>query len=170
MNIHWPDDNEKKEIAKRIFLSTNRDWINCIGVADGTLSELYKSRCVAAIRRMKDEYIHWPDDNEKKEIAKQISLSTNRDWINCIAVADGTLFPLTYAPQSSDAPDYHGQKHLYSLLVMIVNDDMKRIRMYNAGTQDVPMTVEFMDRCHLLPTLKNISWTTGSTYLGILLL
>ena len=54
-------------------------------------------------------------------------------WLQCIAVADGTLFPLTYAPQSKDAPDYHGWKHMYSLLVMIVNDDQRKIRAYMSG-------------------------------------
>lgn len=105
---------------------------NVFGIGRGT-AELYKGRCVAALRSIKDEVIKWPDDREKKEIARRIFVSTNRDWINCIGIADGTLLPLTYAPQSSDAPDYHGRKHQYSLSVMIINDDMKRIRMYNAG-------------------------------------
>ena len=58
---------------------------------------------------------------------------TKYDFINCIAVADGMLFPLTQAPQSDDAPDYqHGRKYQYSLSVMIVNDDNKEIRYYFA--------------------------------------
>ena len=54
-------------------------------------------------------------------------------WPNCIAVADGTLFPLTFAPQSNDAPDYSGCKVAYSLSVMIVNEDQKWIRYYLSG-------------------------------------
>jgi hypothetical protein len=55
------------------------------------------------------------------------------DFINCIAVVDGTLFLLTYEPQSTDAPDYHGRKHQYSLTTMIVCDDKRKVRYYLAG-------------------------------------
>ena len=40
------------------------------------------------------------------EIAKRIL--HDYDFVNNIGVADGTLLPLTYEPQSEDAPDYHG--------------------------------------------------------------
>ena len=72
-----------------------------------------------------------PDEEERKEIAKRAMLQYNLP--NCIAVADGTLFPLTYKPQVDDAPNYKGRKYLYSLTVMIVNDDNKRIRYDLAG-------------------------------------
>ena len=105
---------------------------NVFGIGRGTV-ELFKRRCVTAIRSIKNKMIKWSDDREKKEIARRILHASNQDWINCIGVADGTLIPLTFAPQSSDAPDYHGRKHPYSLSVMIINDDLKRIRMYHAG-------------------------------------
>ena len=105
---------------------------NVFGIGRGT-AELYKRRCVTALRSLKDATIYWPDDGEKREIARRIFQSSDGDWINCIGVADGTLVPLTFAPQSEDAPDYHGGKHPYSMSVMIVNDDKKRVRMFHAG-------------------------------------
>ena len=51
----------------------------------------------------------------------------------CLACADGTLLPLTYAPRSIDAPDYSGRQYAYSITCMIVNDDQKRVRYFNAG-------------------------------------
>ena len=80
---------------------------------------------------MKETSIKWPDNEERKKIAARIWAKYK--WPNCIAIADGTLFPLTYAPQSVDAPDYNGRKHPYSLTCMIVNDDQKRIRYYLSG-------------------------------------
>ena len=54
-------------------------------------------------------------------------MSAKNDCINCIGIANGTLFPLTYEPQSEDAPDYHGCKFAYLMTSLIVNDDIKRI-------------------------------------------
>jgi DDE superfamily endonuclease len=85
---------------------------------------------VIAIQSLQDEAIQWPNVAECKQIAKRILHKYS--FINCVGVVDGTLFSLTYAPQSNDAPDYHGRKFCYSLST-IVNDDEKRIRYYLAG-------------------------------------
>ena len=76
-------------------------------------AELYRCHCVKVIPSLGPDEISWPDETEREEIAKHIMAKYG--WLQCIAVADGTLFPLTYAPQSKDAPDYHGWKHMYSL-------------------------------------------------------
>jgi hypothetical protein len=76
--------------------------------------------------------ISWPDRAERR-IAITNQFREQYDFINCIAVADGTLFPLTYEPESDDAPDYHGQKYQYSLMTMIVCDDKRMIWYYLAG-------------------------------------
>jgi hypothetical protein len=103
---------------------------NTFGIGRGT-SELFKQRVVKAIRSLRDEVVFWPSDAECKAISNRIKAKF--DWFNCIAVADGTLFPLTYEPQSEDAPDYHGRKFAYSISTMIVNDDQKKIRYYLSG-------------------------------------
>jgi hypothetical protein len=100
------------------------------GIGRGTCND-YRKRVVAALRSLSERVVRWPDDRERKTIAKRFM--KQYDFINCIAVADGTLFPLTYEPESTDAPDYHGRKHQYSLTTMIVCDDQKKIRYYLAG-------------------------------------
>jgi hypothetical protein len=100
------------------------------GLGRGTV-ELYRSRCVVAIRSLRKHAIQWPDEEERKKIQKRIYKEYR--WPKCVAIADGTLFPLAYEPQSDDAPDYSGRKFKYSLTVMIVNDDERRIRYYYSG-------------------------------------
>jgi hypothetical protein len=103
---------------------------NAFGLGRGTI-ELYRNRCVLAIMSMRNDVIKWPDVTERIEIATRMEQVYK--WPGCIAIADGTLFPLTYEPQSEDAPDYSGRKHRYSLSVMIVNDDKRKIRYYYSG-------------------------------------
>ena len=50
-----------------------------------------------------------------------------------VAIADGTLFPLASEPQTEDAPDYSGCKYWYSLSVMIICDDTRKIWYYLGG-------------------------------------
>lgn len=110
--------------------ASNPQLRQLFGTGRGT-ADLYKRRVITAISSLRDEAIKWPDHEERKEIALRIF--HKYQWINCIAIADGTLLPLTYEPQSEDAPDYHGRKFQYSLSTMIINDDRKKIRAYLAG-------------------------------------
>lgn len=103
---------------------------NVFGIGRGT-AQLYRDRCVLAIRSVRKEVIKWPDEEERKKISQRIFRKYN--WPHCVGVADGTLFPLTYEPQAQDAPDYSGRKFQYSLSVMIINDDERRIRHYLSG-------------------------------------
>ena len=102
-----------------------------------------------AIRTLKNKYVRWPDINERKEIAARIYAKYNIP--NCIAVADGTLLPLMTAPQTDDAPAYHGRKFLYSMSVMIVNDDKKKLGITFRVFQDALMIKEYM---RVLPCSK----------------
>ena len=110
--------------------ASNNRQRNTFGLGRGT-SQMYRERCVAAIRSLRDQVIHWPDEEEREEIAKRNAVNFNIP--NCIAIGDGTLLPLQFEPQSQDAPDYSGRKHQYSLSVMVINDDQKRVRYYLAG-------------------------------------
>ena len=77
---------------------------NVFGICCSTV-ELYKTRCVAAILSLQPEAIKWPSEEERKEIGKRV---INKFQIpNCIAIADGTLFPLLQEPRTVDALDYH---------------------------------------------------------------
>ena len=46
---------------------------------------------------------------------------------------DGTLAELAFRPQSKDASDYSGRKYGYSLTIMVINDDRRKIRAYFSG-------------------------------------
>ena len=50
-----------------------------------------------------------------------------------VGIADGTLFPLAFEPETDDAPDYKGRKHIYTLTVMIICDYDRKIRQYHSG-------------------------------------
>jgi hypothetical protein len=103
---------------------------NLFGIGKGT-AEVYRERARKAIRDLKKETVFWPDEEECKEIAARIM--HDHDWPNCIGLIDGTLFPLAFAPQTEDAPDYSGRKYGYSLSALIVCDDQRLIRYYLAG-------------------------------------
>jgi hypothetical protein len=77
------------------------------------------------------EFIRWPDAEERLSISQQIR--SKYDFPHCVGIADGTLFPLAFAPEGEDAPVYSGRKYGYSLTCMIISDHTRRIRHYLAG-------------------------------------
>ena len=50
-----------------------------------------------------------------------------------MGIADGTLFPLAFEPETDDAPDCKGRKHTCTLAVMIICDYDRKIRCYHSG-------------------------------------
>ena len=90
-------------------------------------AETFKYHSINTIHSLQDQAICLPDQNNRKEIAT--CMFAKYDWVNCIGIANGTLFQLTYKPQSEHAPDYHGHKFVYSLTTLM-NDDKKRIQYY----------------------------------------
>jgi DDE superfamily endonuclease len=103
----------------------------------GCLSTLLKDRIKERAARM----IADDDDSTEdlKDLAMAICLSEIRkiqskyDFPHCVGIADGTLFPLAFEPQTEDAPDYSGRKYGYSLSTMIICDHTRRVRHYLAG-------------------------------------
>ena len=110
--------------------ASNLQCRNMFGIGRGT-TQIWRRRCCIAIGSFRSTYIKWPCINERKNIATRIYRKYRIP--NCVAIADGTLFPLQNAPSTTDAPAYHGRKHLYSLSVMLINDDKKCIRYYLSG-------------------------------------
>jgi DDE superfamily endonuclease len=88
-------------------------------------------RVTIAILSLRDKYIRWPDKEECKRLGKECNIKYG--FPHCVGVADGTLFPLAFEPQTEDAPDYSGRKYGYSLTTMIICDHNKKIRHYLAG-------------------------------------
>ena len=91
----------------------------------------YVRRVCTALRNQRDEYITWPSTGERKAIARRIRDISGLP--NCVGIIDGTLFPLSFCPQTTDSPDYKGRKHGYTLSGVIICDDNRLIRYYNMG-------------------------------------
>jgi hypothetical protein len=91
----------------------------------------YHDRAVQALTDLHKEYIRWPDVEERKEIALHIEKSFY--FLNCTGFMDGMLLSLAFQPPSNDAADYYGRKFPYSLAVLVINDDKRRIQSYLAG-------------------------------------
>ena len=80
---------------------------------------------------IRDEWIYWPDAEERKVIARRIE--TEYFLPNCVGLMDGTLFKLATEPRCFDKADYHGRKYAYSLTINVICDDQCVIRDYLAG-------------------------------------
>ena len=92
----------------------------------------YRRRCVTAIIDcLYKKTVVWPDENERKEIAKR--MHEGFGFPGCVGVVDGTLFNLAFCPQTEDFSDYHGRKGKFTMTCMVVNDDQKMIRYFHAG-------------------------------------
>jgi DDE superfamily endonuclease len=109
---------------------SNPDLRNVFKIGNGTCC-LYRERAMVAIRSLRDQVIKWPDEEERQQISDRIR--QKHVFPNCVGFIDGTLLPLAFAPQTVDAPDYHGRKHQYSLSVLIINDDQRLVRYFLAG-------------------------------------
>jgi len=55
-----------------------------------------------------------------KKLSRKVKKKTG--FPNVVGIADGTLFPLAFEPETEDAPDHKGRKHTCTLTVMIVCD------------------------------------------------
>lgn len=93
--------------------------------------EAARERCVEAILSLRDEYLPWPGEEERKETARRIL--KNYQIPNCVGIEDGTLLELAFTPECDDAADYSGRKYPYSLSSLIVNDDTGKILYFLAG-------------------------------------
>ena len=101
------------------------------GVGSGSC-ENYRRRTMEAIYDcLKSQKIKWPDEMEKQEIAARFRSICKIP--NVIEIADGTLLPLGAKPWREDFADFKGRKHLYSMSMLVINDDRRRIRYFYTG-------------------------------------
>ena len=110
--------------------SNSRNQRQMFGIGQGT-ADVYRDRVMRAILKLRPTYYNWPDKDERKRLSKKVFNKTG--FPNVVGIADGTLFPLAFEPETEDAPDYKGQKHTYTLTVMIVCDYDRKIRCYHSG-------------------------------------
>ena len=78
--------------------------------------------CTAIIDCCNDNAYFWPDKEERKKISH--SFEKKYHVPNIVSIANGTLLPLVFKPCREDFPDFKGQKMLYTLSVMIINDHL----------------------------------------------
>jgi hypothetical protein len=109
---------------------SNRNQRHVFSIGSGT-ALLYRKRVTRAIMSLRDKYYFWPKEEERKQIA--LAIHEKYNFPHCVGIADGTLFPLAFEPQSDDAPDFSGRKYGYSFTTMIVCDHTRRIRYYLSG-------------------------------------
>ena len=110
--------------------SNSRNQRQMFGIGQGT-ADLFRDRVMRAILKLRPTYYNWPDKEERKKLAKKVLKKTG--FPNVVGIADGTLFPLAFEPETEDAPDYKGRKHTYTLTVMIICDYDRKIRYYHSG-------------------------------------
>lgn len=96
----------------------------------GTIQKA-KRRVLTSLLALKTTAIHWPDAEERLEIAKRFQ--DKFDFPHCVFIIDGTLFPLSTKPQLDDAAGYNGRKLGYTINAIILCDDERRIQMYMVG-------------------------------------
>ena len=100
-------------------------------IAVGTV-ELYTSRVISAIIRLKGKFLSWPKARERIAIATRIEGRSG--FPACVGFGDGTLVKLEQKP-SFNGEDYYSQKQNYGSTVLIVCDDPRKVRYMHTGTQ-----------------------------------
>ena len=137
---------------------SNPQLQNIFGIGLHTV-EMFKYHSVNAIHSLQDQSIRWPDQkNKRKEIATYMFAKCN--WVNCIGIANGTLFPLTYEPQSKDALHYNsckfaltkrefnitlpGSQVVYITIVFGIIQNCFKIKMITLA-----LTISYLETLHL---------------------
>jgi hypothetical protein len=88
--------------------ASNANQRSTFAIGYGT-SEKYRRRVTKALLHHRADFIKWPDLDERKRISRQIHHLYH--FPHCVGIADETLFPLAFQPQTDDAPDYSGRKY-----------------------------------------------------------
>jgi hypothetical protein len=110
--------------------ASNANQRHTFGIGYGT-SPKFRRRVTRAFLSLRDQFLHWPNKEERKRLGMESNAKYG--FPHCVGIADGTLFPLAFEPQTVDAPDYSGRKYGYSLTTMIICDHNKKIRYYLSG-------------------------------------
>ena len=98
---------------------SNRRGRSTYDVGSGTVGNS-RDRCVNAIVDLLGDQIAWPDQEERVEIANRIERKFK--FPNCIGIADGTLLPLAFRPETEDFADYFCRKRHYAITSITVWD------------------------------------------------
>ncbi|OWZ12341.1 hypothetical protein PHMEG_00014514 [Phytophthora megakarya] len=100
-----------------------------LGLAGGSAYN-YLCRAVAAVLKLEDTAITWPDEAERRCIAQRIQ--AKHGFVNCVGIVDGTLLPLAPKPRHN-GEDYYSRKASYAVNALVTCDDGARVRSIVVG-------------------------------------
>ena len=78
----------------------------------------------STILKHHDQVIKWPNEEERRNI--KCIIRNIHDFVNCLGVIDGTLFPLAFVP-TVNAEDYFTRNGDYALKGLVICEDNARI-------------------------------------------
>jgi hypothetical protein len=90
------------------------------GIGKGSVIN-YVKRCVSALHEIKEEVVHWPDEQERDKMKARLATTGFR---HCVGIIDGTLIVLDFRPEMFHKC-YYSRKSCYALNVLVVCDDKK---------------------------------------------
>lgn len=90
----------------------------------------YLKRAAAAVIKLREKSIMWPDEHKRREIAYRIQ--TRFDFDNCVGMVDGTFLPLEFKPPKN-GEDYYTRKGGYAVNALTTCDDLARVRDFVVG-------------------------------------
>jgi len=99
--------------------SNSQNQRQMFGIGRGT-ADVHRNRVMRAILKLRPTCHNWPDEEERKKLSKRVMKKTG--FPNVVGIADGTLFPLAFEPETENAHDCKGRKNTHTLTVMIICD------------------------------------------------
>jgi hypothetical protein len=91
----------------------------------------YTRRVIAALCRLANRFITWPDDDRKALIKRQIGLESI--FHDCIGFVDGSLIPLTDKPSMEGGDDFFSHKKRYGFNALLVCDSERTFTYAKLG-------------------------------------
>jgi hypothetical protein len=92
---------------------------------------LWSRRVTIALLMLQNQWVRWPDQEERQQIKTRIGQSSS--FGQCLGYADGSLLPLDIKPSYHSHSDWFSRKARYSLNALLVCDDENRITYMSLG-------------------------------------
>jgi len=132
-------NNQQHPVWMQLMVAVGRFGWNGTGASVGQLARLMgfgsgtvtlmTTRCIEAIFSLHDEYIFWPDAEERMEISRMFEA---HGFPGAVAIVDGTPVVLSQRPHI-DGEVFWTRKMIYAFNLQLLCDDRKLIRSYLMG-------------------------------------
>eukprot|EP00644_Phytophthora_capsici_P019346 jgi/Phyca11/132116/e_gw1.136.16.1 len=133
------------------------------GIGKGT-AHLYTARVLSAVNAVADEFVAWPDYQERRRISRRMAL---QGFPGCVGFIDGTTIPLSQKP-AVDGQCYFNRKHRYSVNAQVVCDDHRKIIAIYCGWPGLALTTPSIVRCRSQKMTKRRGFSVvGNIFLRI---